>query len=164
MIREDKGISAIDHVAVTVPDIEQATQFFENVFHARVVVEGLQETEMPWYGPDVETVFGLSPKGRVIARRVLGLSSGAHIELFAFDNVKPRTANRTYDYGLQHVAILVDDLQETAYRFMKAGGTLFADPDYVEDVKYGTSPRAGWLYGRTPWGTVIEMVTFQEGR
>ena len=25
-------------------------------------------------------------------------------------------------------------------------------------------PGDGWLYGRTPWGTVIEMVTFQEGR
>jgi catechol 2,3-dioxygenase-like lactoylglutathione lyase family enzyme len=154
----------IDHVAITVPNLEQATRFFKDVFQARIVVEGLQEAEPSWSGPEVETLFGLTPGGRVTARRVLALNGGAHIELFAFDNVEPRKAAHTYDYGLSHVAILVDDLQETASRFLKAGGTLFAPPTYVEDVRKGTGPRKGWLYGRAPWGTVIEMVTFQEGR
>jgi catechol 2,3-dioxygenase-like lactoylglutathione lyase family enzyme len=154
----------IDHAAITVPDVDEASRFFEEVFQARIVVEGLQKTERPWAGPDVETAFGLPGGGRVTARRVLSLPNGSHIELFSFDRVMPREAAHTYDYGLSHVAIYVDNLQETAYSFLKAGGTLFADPSYVEAVKRGLSPENGWLYGKTPWGTVIEMVTFQEGR
>lgn len=154
----------IDHVSMTVPDMEAATLFFQNIFQARIVVEGLKETDAPWGGPSVETAFGLPEGSRVRARRVLSLGRGANIELFCFDYVDHAQAAHTYDYGLQHFAVYVDNLQNTASKFLKAGGVLLADSTYIEAVKKGRGPGEGWLYGKTPWGTVIEMVTFQEGR
>lgn len=154
----------IDHIALTVPDLEEATDFFVNVFDAEIIVEGLRTEEEPWSGAEIETSFGLPRGGTVRARRVLQLGRGAHIELFCFGGTAHRSAAHTYDYGLQHIAVYVDSLQETAQRFMQAGGTLFAGPSYTEAVKKGLGPEKGWLYGKTPWGTVMEMVTFQEGR
>lgn len=155
-------IKAIDHVALTVPKLDEATNFFEKAFDAKIAVEGLRTSEPPITGPMAEVVFGMLPGGQVTARRVLKLADDTNIELFQFAKMPQRSAAKTYDLGLQHVAIRVADLQQTALDFINAGGTLFQTPDYIASVKAGTSPRQGWLYGRTPWGSIIEMVTFKE--
>lgn len=155
-------IQALDHIALTVPNIDEATKFFEQAFDAKIAVEGLRTNEPPIAGPMAEAAFGMLPGGRVTARRVLKLNADTNIELFQFAGMPQRSAANTYDLGLQHFTVRVSDLQQTALDFMNAGGTLLQTPDYIEAVKAGTAPHQGWLYGRTPWGSIIEMVTFKE--
>lgn len=156
------NIKEIDHVALTVPDIDKATKFFARAFDTKVAIEGLSTSEPSIAGPIAETVFGMPHGGRVTGRRVLKLGNGANVELFQFAGMPQHTAANTYDFGLQHFTVRVADLQQTAIAFLRVGGTLLQTADYVEAVKKGTGPRQGWLYGRTPWGSVIEMVTFKE--
>lgn len=152
----------IDHIALTVPDIDEATAFFSQVFGATVALEGLNKNEPPIAGPVAEVAFGMAHGGKVTARQVLRLSYGANIELFEFAGISQRNAAHTYDFGYQHMAIYVNDLQQTAQKFVQAGGHLLQTTDYQKQVTNGSSPHQGWLYGQTPWGSVIEMVTFHE--
>ena len=155
---------AIDHIALTVPDIDQATRFFQEAFGAKIVVEGQKMDQPPWGGRDVETSFGLPQGGRIRARRVMNIGGSTNIEMFVFEGMEHREPAHTYDYGLQHFAVYVDDLSETAKNIIDAGGKLYADEDMIQAIRGGYGPHNGWMYCEAPWGTVIEIVTFQEGK
>ena len=154
--------AAIDHVAMTVPDVDQATAFFEAVFGAKVVVEGLSKNDPPWMGHGMEVRFGMPEGGCIRARRVLNLGGRTNIEMFEFAGTPHQRPPHTYDYGIQHFAVYVSDLQKTARAFILAGGRVFESEDFKKAVLRGEGPAQGWLYGETPWGSIIEMVTFQE--
>lgn len=156
------GVNAVDHVALTVPDLEEATEFFVSAFGARVLLDGVDPHGAGWGGAEVETRFG-TPRGAVIrARRVLSLAGGVNLELFCFEGVEHRRAARTFDYGLQHIALRVDDLQKAAEAVLRVGGKIYAEDGYEQAVLAGRFPHQGWLYCEAPWGTVIELVTFKE--
>lgn len=159
-----KPIIAMDHVAITVPDLEQATTFFEKAFGGKIVLEGLTFDEGPWGGGDAEVSFGLPKGGQVLARRVMNIGGSTNIELFVFGGMAHQRPAHTYDYGLQHFAIYVDDLGETAKNILEAGGKLYAEKETIEAIRRGQGPHFGWMYSETPWGSVIEIVTFQEGK
>jgi catechol 2,3-dioxygenase-like lactoylglutathione lyase family enzyme len=155
-------VQAIDHVALTVPDLEEATEFFTRAFGARIVLDGLDPEGPGWGGEEVETRFG-TPTGAVIrARRLMSLAGGVNLELFCFEGIEQRRAARTVDFGLQHIALRVEDLQQAAKAVLEAGGRLYAESGYEQAVLAGRAPRQGWLYCEAPWGTVIELVTFKE--
>lgn len=157
-------IKNIDHIALTVPDIDEATKFFEKAFNAQWGLEGLNKNEPPITGPQAELVFGMKKGGQVRARRVLKLNGGTNIELYEYGNMPQQRAAHTYDYGYQHFAVLVDDLAKMAHDFQAAGGKLLQTEIYQDAAKEEKSPHQGWLYGETPWGSIIEMVTFREVR
>ncbi|MGI6232079.1 MAG: VOC family protein [Prevotella sp.] len=155
-------IKAVDHVALTVPDLQEATRFFEQVFDGKIMVDGPSEVEAAWAGPWAETAFGLPEGGVVTARRVMNIGGTTNIELFCFNGTTHQRPAHTYDYGLQHFAVRVESLSEVARRILLAGGKLYADPGTVEAVRNGQGPEKGWMYVETPWGSVIELVTFKE--
>lgn len=149
-------------MALTVPDLDQATRFFEEAFDGKVVVEGLSRDEEPLSGEINEMRFGMPPGGLVTARRVMNIGGSVNVELFCYEGMEHQPSAHTYDYGLQHFAIYVDDLQQAAHDVLAAGGRLYESDQYVEAVRNGRGPSTGWLYTETPWGSVIEMVTFKE--
>lgn len=157
-------IKAVDHVAMTVPDLDQATEFFQKAFGGEIVVEGLKFDQPPWEGRYPEVSFGMPRGGKIRARRVINIGGEVNIELFVFEGMEHREPAHTYDYGLQHFAVYVDDLSETAKNVLDAGGKLYAEDEVIQAVKQGHGPKNGWMYCETPWGSVIEIVTFQEGK
>jgi hypothetical protein len=50
-----------------------------------------------------------------------------------------------------------DDIDWATERFVGAGGTMFSGPNEMEGLEKGKGNR--WRYGRTPWGSVIELVS-----
>lgn len=152
----------IDHVALTVPDVEEASAFFEKAFGARVIFDGQHPSDPPVQGKEAEVVFGMPRGSSLVWRRVLAFPGDTHIELFQFVTPHQQRAAHTYDYGLVHFAVLVQDLGKAALDFQKAGGKLYCTEDWKRVAASGMAPKQGWMYGETPWGTVIEMVTFEE--
>lgn len=155
-------IRTVDHVALTVPDLDQATEYFRRAFDGKIVFEGQTRDQEPLAGPLNEKRFGMPAGGRVTARRVLNCGGSVYVELFCYEGVVHRLPAHTYDYGLQHFAVYVEDLQRAAQDVLAAGGRLYAPDGEIEAVKNGTGPSQGWLYTETPWGSVIELVTFRE--
>ncbi|POM27650.1 Glyoxalase-like domain protein [Actinomadura rubteroloni] len=134
----------IDHIGVTVPDLDAATRFFVEAFDAAVLYDTLRRDD----GPDTGRGLGAPAE---VAVRMLALPGGPGIELFAF-----RTPRRDPgDLGRQHIAFYVDDIEAAAARVSRAGGIPLGDP------------RPGgnrFWYARTPWGGTLELLTHADPR
>jgi catechol 2,3-dioxygenase-like lactoylglutathione lyase family enzyme len=78
------NVRAIEHVGITVPDIEEATRFFVEAFGAQQLYDMLDE---PLGGPEVEAGLGI-PAGAVIeVIGMLRLGNGPNLELFSYSGV-----------------------------------------------------------------------------
>ena len=149
-------VRGIDHVAMTVPDIGEATRFLQDAFGATMLLDWRAPDGSAVSGPGAERVFGMPAGGQWDQRRMLRVGDSV-VELFHYDAPGQRNAPRTVDYGITHMALLVDDVQEAAHRFEDAGGELFAAHDSLDGR---VDSRTAWVYGRMPWGAIVELVGF----
>ena len=143
-----KGIVSarhVDHVGITVPDLDAAIQFFENALGA----------DLLWrLGPFDETPTGVPIHSIKLA--MLRLGPSINVELMAFDaDTQVRTMPSNIDYGATHIAFFVDDIEVAAKSLKEHGAELFKGPlDAKGDVKQGERI---W-YFRTPWGAFMEIL------
>lgn len=149
------AIRAIEHIGITVPDLELATSFFIDAFGAEKIYDMLHE---PLAGPAVESGLGLPEGARIEAIRMLRLGEGPNLELFTYSGTAQRQPVVPSDYGLQHFCVYVDDIEEAAIRLEKAGGQLLSTPGVLPGGDAGEGNR--YLYARTPWGSTVEIVTY----
>jgi catechol 2,3-dioxygenase-like lactoylglutathione lyase family enzyme len=149
------NVRAIEHVGITVPDMEEATRFFVEAFGAEKLYDMLDE---PLGGPAVEVGLGI-PKGAVITViRMLRLGNGPNLELFSYSGVKQAHPVVPSDFGIQHICIYVEDIDAAAKQLEKAGGVLLSQPGTLPGADAGEGNR--YVYTRTPWGSTIELVTY----
>ncbi|MEE9095933.1 VOC family protein [Pseudarthrobacter phenanthrenivorans] len=148
-------IRAIEHIGITVPDLEQATDFFVDAFGAEKIYDMLDE---PLAGPAVEAGLGIPQGARIEAIRMLRLGDGPNLELFTYSGAAQREPVVPSDYGLQHFCVYVDDIEEASTRLEKAGGQLLSAPGDLPGGDAGEGNR--YLYARTPWGSTVELVTY----
>ncbi|KTB95266.1 glyoxalase [Pseudomonas syringae ICMP 11293] len=149
------NVRAIEHVGITVPDIEEATRFFVEAFGAQKLYDMLDE---PLSGPLVEEGLGI-PAGAVIeVIRMLRLGNGPNLELFSYSGVGQARPVVPSDFGIQHICIYVDDIDAAAEQLQRAGGTLLSRPGELPGGDAGQGNR--YVYTRTPWGSTIELVSY----
>ena len=155
------GLRGVEHVGFTVPDIDEAIAFFVDVLGCEFFYE-----MGPFSDPDGGTWMadnlGVHPRAVISRLAVLRCGNGANFELFEYaapDQVAqwPRMS----DYGGTHVALYVDDLDE-ALNALRASG--------VEPLGSGKKSAAGpedgatFAHFLTPWGQMLEFVSYPEGR
>jgi len=150
------SVRAIEHIGITVPDVEQATKFFVDAFDAVNLYDIIDE---PISGPWLEAALGV-PKGTTIRSiRVLRLGNGPNIELFDYsvsDQQKPAIPS---DLGIQHVALYVDDIDAAAGKAERAGATILGGgPSDLPGAEAGPGNR--FVYTRSPWGSTVELVSY----
>ena len=75
------SIRGIDHIGITVPDIEAATQFLIAAFGAEVIYESLSRADPPIEGAKPEKMLQLSKGTQTVAVRMIKLQHGPGIEL-----------------------------------------------------------------------------------
>ncbi|MFD1389047.1 VOC family protein [Oceanobacillus oncorhynchi subsp. oncorhynchi] len=148
----------IDHIGITVPDIEEATTFFKKAFHAKIAYDNKKLGDEPQQGEAVEKTLGLKKGAKVIHIRILSFDNGSNIELFHFIDTEQREPVIASDLGVQHFAFYVDDIQQSANAFVEAGGELLTEPgELLGDVENGSGE---FVYGRAPWGMLIELISY----
>lgn len=154
MANSHPDVRGIEHVGITVPNLEEATKYFADVLGAVFVYDVLKE---PDFGDDLERTLGV-PKGSVVKQvRLLRLGGGANIELFEYSADGQRIANRPCDLGLQHFAVFVDDMEAVAERVRKAGGRVLNVIKNLPDLDGGVNNR--FLYTNLPWGGTMELIS-----
>lgn len=154
-------VRGLDHIGLTVPDLEGASAFLEHAFGAVRLYDNMVRTDPPYAGPEAESVLGIVPGAAVLAMRLLRIGDGPGLELFEMrvpDDPARQPPARPSDVGLQHFAVYTDDISLTATRFEEAGGTLLAGPNALLGIEEGLGNR--FRYGRTPWGTVVEFISY----
>lgn len=149
----------IDHVGLTVPDVEAATRFFVDALGAEPLYDTMTRDEPARGSAAVERRLGVVPDAAGRAIRMLALPNGAGIELFEFDGPQ-RPAATPADLGWQHVGVYVDDVDAALDSVEAAGGVLNADPQPLNGPESGRRNR--FAYARTPWGSTLELISYPD--
>jgi glyoxylase I family protein len=143
-------IVGIHHVAIGVQDFDKALEFYRDLLGFEIV----QTSTFARDNPLADRAIGLP---EVAARMAMLKAPNAFIELWQYTHPVPEDRRgRPCDYGYVHFALQVDDI-ESEYRRLKAGGMTFVD----EPVDFGP---ASAIYGRDPFGNVIELYEIREDR
>ena len=124
MINKEKDTISrgINHVGLTVPDLQQATEFFQKALDARFVYNGLTENDPPREGADTERQLGLTEGSMIIKQRLLRIGNGPNLELFEIVSKDQKTPARLQDIGWNHISFYVDDIHSAVERVRLAGG------------------------------------------
>lgn len=155
-----RSVRGIDHIGLTVPDLEAATRFFVDAFGATVLYDALPRSSAGRSGAELESRLGV-PDGTVqLAIRLLSLADGPGLELFEYRSPVQASAATPSDYGWQHVAFYVDDIDGAAQAVIAAGGITLGEPRRLVRLEAGPANR--FLYCRTPWGSTLELITYPD--
>ena len=129
---------ALDHVGISVPDIEAAVAWYRDVLGS-------------YFGQIVADIYGADFRGMKIAH--LATADGVGIELFQFVANAPQEDNFEYwKDGIYHICILDPDIEDLVKRIEESGGRrrskvwrLWPDKPYRI------------CYCEDPWGTIVEV-------
>ena len=152
------NIHGIDHVGVTVPDIEQATQFFKKALDAEVLYDMLTKDEPKRDSPQIQTRLGVPSKTAQRAIRMLKLPNGPGLELFEYEKPSQAGPVDSADIGWTHIAVYVEDVAEVVKKAETAGGKRCADPQPLGGLEAGTGNV--FCYVITPWGSTLEIISY----
>ncbi|PLR35628.1 glyoxalase [Chimaeribacter coloradensis] len=151
-------IRGMDHVGITVSDIDEATRFFSEAFGAEVIYDSVSPSDEDVKGEETESILNLFPGTKITTVRMMKLKHGPGLELFEMKGPEQSPPVRPSDYGIQHFAVYVDDISEAVSLFEHAGGKMFTSP---QPLMFPTEVGENnfFCYGRTPWGSVIELIS-----
>ncbi|MEQ9243558.1 antibiotic biosynthesis monooxygenase [Roseovarius indicus] len=155
------GIRGIDHAGMTVPDIDAATRFFQDAFGAVTLYDVLPEDGPDMEGDGPEAELGLTAGTRIVHMRLLRLGNGPCLELFRMEGGEQAGPARLQDEGLTHLGLYVDDMEAACAAFRAVGGELLKGPHPLANNE-DQEGNAG-IYGRAPWGTLIELLSYPGG-
>ena len=157
------GLRGVEHIALTVPNLKEAVEFFVNVLGCEVVFSmGAFKDSNPegtWFADNLE----LHPKAEIPEFLVLNGKNGPHFEIFEFTSPDQKKEMPQFsDYGGIHIAFYVDDM-DIAIAYLKSKGV-----KVLGEKKYGFGPEAGedstGIHFKTPWGLLFELISFPHGK
>ena len=139
-------IHAIDHTAISVPDLGKALAFYTEVLGFEI----LSESGWPKGAKRIDALVGLPDSSSKVAMVGLG---DTKIEIFQYASPAPNERDpefRVCDHGITHFCLRVSEIQAEYARLSAAGVEFNAEP-----LDVGTSIAC---YGRDPFGNVIELL------
>lgn len=140
-------IIAMNHVGISVSNLERSLQFYRDLFGMDVVVQG------EFGGEQYASVLRLPrAAGRAALLRLPG--GQMQIELFEFANPVPTRGDPerpVCDHGITHFCIEVTDI-ESEYERLRSQGVVF---HCVPQLFSGSGNKA--TYARDPDGNVFEL-------
>src|SRR5688500_8843616 len=103
------GLVGVDHAGITVPDIDEAIAWFEDVMGCSAPL-----TFGPFGDPTgtfMQDLLGVHPRAVIEQITMIRCGRGANIELFEYDAPDQRTTSPlNSDWAGHHVAFYVDDI------------------------------------------------------
>src|SRR5881398_1885007 len=145
-----------DHVGITVPDINEAIEWFEDVMGAVAPL-----TFGPFSDPVgtfMHDLLGVDPRAVISQITMLRLGHSGGIELFQYEAPDQlHTHPRNSDFAGHHIAFYVTDIDD-AVEYMRSKGV----EKLLGPLPVTAGPAAGQSinYFRTPFGTFIELLSY----
>ncbi len=152
------GLTGVDHIGFTVPDLEEARSFLVDVLGCEYMYSlGPYRHDDEW----MTEHLGVDPRAVMEALHFFRCGGQAIFEVFQYSapDQDPQVA-RNSDIGGHHVALYVDDL-DAAVDFLKDRGvTMLGEPT----ASRGPSEGQRWVYFLAPWGMQFELVSYPNGK
>lgn len=152
------NLHGIDHVGVTVPDIDKATEFFVKALNAVVLYDTYTKDQPPRDSDFTRKRLGIVDGTAEVAIRMLALPNGPGLELFQFFDPQQEGPISPADLGWQHIAIYVDDMEKALVQVEAAGAKRNADPVALRGMEAGEGNL--FCYCKTPWGSSLELISY----
>ena len=153
------GLVGMDHVGLTVPDIDEAVAWFQRVLGCSAPL-----TFGPFADPTgtfMQDLLGVHPRAVIEQITLVRCGRSANIELFEYDAPDQITTfPKNSDWAGHHVAFYVDDIDAAVAHMVAQGVEKLLGPLPVTD-----GPAAGQTinYFRAPFGTYIELISYPQG-
>lgn len=152
------GLAGVEHIGFTVPDLQEATEFFVNVIGCEFVYSlGPFESADNW----MRDHLNVHPHAVMRELRFFRCANGPNFEIFAWD-APSQTAMPPHnsDVGGHHLAFYVTDLDRAVAYLRRCGVRVLGEPTE------SSGPSAGqrWVYFLTPWGMQLELVSYPRGK
>ncbi len=157
-------IGAIDHIGLTVPNLEAAIEFYTRALGGRVLYRlgPFDSRELSEDGSDWTSDHVVVPDAlyHVV---MMGFGDGRPIEFFEYARPAGATkAPQNNDNGGHHVAFVVSDLVAAIEHVVAQGGVAQAGPIVVPagHDESGHWPGIAVNYVLDPWGNQLELVEY----
>jgi catechol 2,3-dioxygenase-like lactoylglutathione lyase family enzyme len=148
----DQPTLELDHVAVTVPDLDAAVAWYVQTFGFSLA------WSEDWTDAPAQPL-GLA--GESVRLRGAGLDTGGGVFLELHEFPPTREARRTLDLtGISHFAFRTDDLDALYARLVAAGVAFKSSPQYIES---GGLAGERWVYAEDPWGVTWHLCQHRHG-
>lgn len=157
-----RNILGINHIGITVPNIDQATSFFKAAFGAKIAYDGLSYEDKPRAGEIAECQLGLSKNTQIIKQRMLVIGKeGPNLELFEMDASVQKSPVSLQDIGISHISLFVSDIDNALSSAVKAGASPLSE--IHGNSRYEDTIGSSSVYVKAPWGTLIELQAIPNG-
>jgi len=153
------GMKGIDHVAVTVPNFDEAVAFLTGVLGCSQpsYAIGPFKFDNDW----MQVHLNVDPRAEITKLGMLRCGMGANIEVFQYSAAGAATAEpRNSDVGGHHIAFYVEDMAAAVAYLKGKGVKLLGDPTPFEQGPIGGETINYFL---TPWGLQMELVSYPHG-
>jgi catechol 2,3-dioxygenase-like lactoylglutathione lyase family enzyme len=152
------GLTRVDHIGITVPDLEEASRFLIDVLGCEYMY-----SLGPFQSDDNWMADHLNVHPRAVMRKLHFFRCGgqAIFEVFQYEAPDQEVRlPRNSDIGGHHVALYVEDM-DVAVEYLRATGVaVLGDPT----VSKGASEGQRWVYFLAPWGMQFELVSYPDGK
>ncbi|MBV8565162.1 MAG: VOC family protein [Methylobacteriaceae bacterium] len=153
------GMRGHDHTGITVPDMDQAVDFFRNIIGCKWVMSFGPFSDDK--GTFMQDTLNVNPRAVIVQITMMRCGAGSNIELFKYTS--PDQANATpknSDIGGYHIAFYVDDVQ-AAKDFLDSKGIKTLKGPLP--VTQGPAGGETILYFLSPWGLQLEAISYPKG-
>jgi catechol 2,3-dioxygenase-like lactoylglutathione lyase family enzyme len=153
------GLRGTDHIGFTVPNLEEAVDFFVNVIGCEPFFEiGPFVFDDDW----MATHLGVHPRTVMRKLRFLRCKNGSNFEIFEYEAPdQNQTQPKNSDIGGHHLAFFVDDMDAALLHLRNHGVEIMGEPTVRTE---GPNGGQTWIYFKTPWGMQLELVCSPNGR
>ena len=152
------GLRGTEHVGFTVPDLDQADDFFVGVIGCERVYElGPFVHDDDW----MREQLNVHPRSVMRRLRFCRCGFGPNFEVFEWepaDGQRDQPGNS--DIGGHHLAFYVDDLDAAVVYLHAKGIRVLGRPVASQNASAGQR----WVYFLAPWGMQFELVSFPDGK
>lgn len=153
------GITRVDHIGITVPDLAEAHDFFVGILGCEYMYRlGPYRDEN---GPWMRDHLGVDERAVMERLHFYRLGGQAIFEVFQYSAPDQATdPPRNSDIGGHHVALYVEDMDAAVRALHEAGLRVLGDPT----ASRGPSEGQRWVYFLSPWGMQFELVSYPGGK
>ena len=148
----------LDHIGFTVPNLDEAIDFFEKLLGAELVYKiGPFEFDDDWMRVNLNN----HPRAVIDKMCLMALPTGTNLEIFQYSSPDQETAiPKNSDVGGHHFAFFVDDMEAARKNLIEAGIEVQGE---VKTFDEGPCKGQSWMYFLAPWGLQLELVSAPPG-
>jgi glyoxylase I family protein len=152
------GMTGVDHIGFTVPDLAQAHRFLLDVIGCEYLYTlGPYEHDDDW----MREHLNVHPRAVMRQLHFYRCGGQAIFEVFQYEAPsQDAEVPRNSDIGGHHVALYVDDLDKAVAHLREHGVTVLGEPT----ASSGPSAGQRWVYFLAPWGMQWELVSYPDGK